>query len=451
MSISQLRGPLSIRSMILIRLRSGILSELVGILRRSVELTPKLWLKDISLTCRTLWRISCPFLFSELDWRPYTIIDNFYYELILATDVIDPALERLAFCRSPRLCGRAAYLHGLGEHETTASIHTICSSHCLLTSTASPDSGASMLLPSLTHLHVENCKLGELEWFDTTPNLKVSSFVFKDERIGPDSPSTQVPLPTLFNVLKSSPELTTLRLDMVIAPGSSDRNSEAVRLPLLDFLHIRDSLAYCEDVLVHLIFPATTRVEVYPQGITSGVDIRDILVPLRKISVLAAPIPTTLSIRVPRSNQENISHFSTATYLEPTLPAGLSCEKLFGINSHPDYARVLRQIMTKVLKTLASQEITQLDAGSAHLTGRTSAKQCWTPRLLALLTHHDPDEDPVDPFLDVLKRLLRAYRARWTPLIHLRLKDWFSNVNLNEAKWLELGDLVVHFELELCP
>ncbi|KAJ7077743.1 hypothetical protein C8R44DRAFT_755075 [Mycena epipterygia] len=98
----------------------------------SQELTPKLWFKNISLTCHTLCRISRPFLFSELDWRPYTIIDDCYYEPILATDVIDRALERLAFCRSPRL------------------------------------------LPSLTHLHVENCKLGDLE-----------CFTFKDDRAAP--------------------------------------------------------------------------------------------------------------------------------------------------------------------------------------------------------------------------------------------------------------------------
>ncbi|KAJ7124318.1 hypothetical protein C8R44DRAFT_852233 [Mycena epipterygia] len=301
---------------------------------------------------------------------------------------------------------------------------------------------------------------------------------------GPDSPSTQISLPTLFNVLKSSPELTTLRLDMVIASGSSDRNSEAVRLLLLDFLYIRDSLAYCEDVLAHLIFPATTRVEMYPQGITSGVDIRDILVLLRKhLCARSAPIPTMLAIRVPRSDQENISHFSTAAYLEPTFPAGLSRDKLFGINSHPDNARALRQIMTKVLKTLPTQAITHLDAGSAHLTVRSwKTALALLPALeavymhiddagtrfceavldmehhvplrtiqLALFAHHDPDEDPVDTFLEVLKRLLRAYRARGTSLIHLLLKDWFSNFDMNETKWLELGDLVVHFELELRP
>ncbi|KAJ7081087.1 hypothetical protein C8R44DRAFT_754143 [Mycena epipterygia] len=167
----------------------------------SQELTPKLWFKNISLTCHTLCRISRPFLFSELDWRPYTIIDDCYYEPIIATDVIDRALERLAFPRSPRLCGRAASLHGLGEHETTR-IHMICSSHCLLTSTDIDCftwleriyavhsyfySDAVYLLsrlPSLTHLHVENCKLGDLEWFDT-PNLKVASFTFKDDRAAP--------------------------------------------------------------------------------------------------------------------------------------------------------------------------------------------------------------------------------------------------------------------------
>ncbi|KAJ7078348.1 hypothetical protein C8R44DRAFT_895958 [Mycena epipterygia] len=46
-------------------------------------------------------------------------------------------------------------------------------------------SDAVSRLPSLTHLHIENCKLGDLEWFDTTPNLKVSSFVFKDDRAAP--------------------------------------------------------------------------------------------------------------------------------------------------------------------------------------------------------------------------------------------------------------------------
>ncbi|KAJ7089377.1 hypothetical protein C8R44DRAFT_892335 [Mycena epipterygia] len=196
----------------------------------SQELTPKLWFKNISLTFRTLCLISRPFLFSELDWRPYTIIDNFYYEPILATDVIDRALERLASCRSPRLCGRAAPLRGLGEHETTHYILMAPRPTCPSANLGQPQPTSHRLaegpskcsdcqdpydllvalftnidcftrlerihavhgyfysdavyllsrLPSLTHLHVENC---DLEWFDTTPNLKVSSFVFKDKRM----------------------------------------------------------------------------------------------------------------------------------------------------------------------------------------------------------------------------------------------------------------------------
>ncbi|KAJ7081735.1 hypothetical protein C8R44DRAFT_894963 [Mycena epipterygia] len=140
----------------------------------SQELTPKLWFKNTSLTCRTLCRISHPFLFSELDWRPYTIIDDFYSEPILATDVIDRALERLdpydllvALFTDIDCFTRLERIHAVHGYFYSDAVYLLSR------------------LPSLTHLHIENCKLGDLEWFDTTPNLKVSSFVFKDNRAVP--------------------------------------------------------------------------------------------------------------------------------------------------------------------------------------------------------------------------------------------------------------------------
>ncbi|KAJ7737552.1 hypothetical protein B0H16DRAFT_1325845, partial [Mycena metata] len=92
------------------------------------------------------------------------------------------------------------------------------------------------------------------------------------------------PLPVLFNLLKSSPTLHTLKLDLAIQAGSVN-SSLRVDLPQLKLLHLSTMLGHCEDLINRLTFPASTRLLLYPEYIRTVEDIRHILVPIRNLRV----------------------------------------------------------------------------------------------------------------------------------------------------------------------
>ncbi|KAJ7504972.1 hypothetical protein B0H11DRAFT_1980050 [Mycena galericulata] len=290
----------------------------------------------------------------------------------------------------------------------------------------------------------------------------------------PLSLSTHIPLEDLFAVLKSSPQLNTLKLDIAVHPDRPDREYEALSLPLLEHLYLRELLSLCEDLLRHLVFPPTARLELYPQGITMGTNIRDILVPVRKhLRATGAPVPRVLSIRIPRRAPDD-GNFYAAVYLDPTRPARLGEDVFFGINTHPANAPGLRQIITKVLKTLPTDAITHLDATAAHATARTwktvlallPALQVITvsvtdagkalcealieaPTSIRMLRLHafirrgpEDEEEVVALFFDMLTRLLNAYDACGTPLERLQVKDYLNSLEVSDTKWAELGGLV---------
>ncbi|KAJ7503227.1 hypothetical protein B0H11DRAFT_1984573 [Mycena galericulata] len=207
----------------------------------------------------------------------------------------------------------------------------------------------------------------------------------------PSSISTHIPLGDLFAVLKSSLQLHTLKLNIAVHPDRPDEEYETVALPFLEHIFIRELLDICECLITNLVFRPTTRVELYPQGIAIGADIRDILVPLRKhLRAAGAPVPRMLSICVPRREADH-SNFFAAVYPHSPRPTRFDDDVLFAINGHPKNARALRQIMTKVLKTLPADAITHLDATGTHFTGRTWKTAFALLPALRVITVHVTD------------------------------------------------------------
>ncbi|KAJ7451964.1 hypothetical protein FB451DRAFT_1283294 [Mycena latifolia] len=312
----------------------------------------------------------------------------------------------------------------------------------------------------------------------TAPWESLSSLRYLCLTSSPDSAfATQISLPTLLAVLASSPGLHTLKLHMMVLPSLPEQQCLPVALPQLEVLLLRDFLYCCEELLTNLIFPATTCVKLYPGGITSGAEVRDILVGLRRhLRAPGAPIPTLLKLRAPPGDDE--THFQMAISTTRSFPAQ-EADVVFSLNTHPASAPALRQIMTKVLKTLPVHGITHLDASSASLTvatWKTAFKSL--PTLEAVSMHVDDagirfcqallqarpavaltsisvfaiilgsGEEPVHPFFDTFLLFLRACHDRGEPLAYLYVRDYLQGLNLSEAKWAELrslvGDLVMN-------
>ncbi|KAJ6592585.1 hypothetical protein B0H19DRAFT_1088082 [Mycena capillaripes] len=185
------------------------------------------------------------------------------------------------------------------------------------------------------------------------------------------APATLLALDELLALLQSSPDLHTLKLDMVVAPGAPAR-PQPVALPHLELLHLRDLVKQCEDLLTNIIFPPTTRLKLFPQGVANGATIRDILVPVRKhVRARGAPIPLTLVLEAPPAGKS----LWIAIYAEAFSNVGFEHKALVLITSHPASAHAQRQIITKVLKAFP-QTITHLDASEASLTIRTWKSVC---------------------------------------------------------------------------
>ncbi|KAJ7504860.1 hypothetical protein B0H11DRAFT_1979663 [Mycena galericulata] len=293
----------------------------------------------------------------------------------------------------------------------------------------------------------------------------------------PNSPAPQLPFSALLAVLASSPELHTLKLfASTLREEPAEQQCQFVELPLLRHLHVRDTLTRCEDLLAHLFFPVTTRVELYPLGIHTGADIRNILVPVRKhLRAAGAPIPKLLTLSGSPVDDTG-GHFLAAVYLDPNRPASLGDNALFAINAHPNSVPALRQIMIKVLKMIPTHEITHLDACGTHFTPKTwktvfellpalrvvslevddagivfceSGLEAGAAVSLRGICIHsfirpggDASESIITPFFDALTRLLSAYHTRGTPMARLHIKDYIQTLDLGEATFTELGGLV---------
>ncbi|KAF7334637.1 F-box domain-containing protein [Mycena venus] len=183
---------------------------------------------------------------------------------------------------------------------------------------------------------------------------------------------SSAPLPPTFNglleMLGSCPQLRTLKLEVVIPEPPSDQFFAAVELPSLAWLDLHDNIYSCERLLNYLHLPPTTSIQILPDVVRTGADIRNLLVPIRKH--LRAPGARRLLLF--KINRFGLSYCTMQVFGDTAPREYLSSDSEtesmrcpISLNCHPGTEGALRQILTKVLKAVPSESITHLDARAA--------------------------------------------------------------------------------------
>ncbi|KAJ7020839.1 hypothetical protein C8F04DRAFT_1013818 [Mycena alexandri] len=323
-------------------------------------------------------------------------------------------------------------------------------------------------MPSLCNLSLRGINI-DTHW-ECLPPLRSLRLSAK-----PACPLNLIPLPTLLKFLQSSPDLRTLKLESMIHRGSVD-SSLRVELPHLKLLHLSETLGTCEDLIDHLIFPASARLLLYPEYISTVEDTRHILVPIRNhLRAPTAPIATTLAL-ISRIRND-INYLQTVTY--PTTSTSSRTpenDALFAMHAVPSNIMALGEVLDKVLTAIPTHTITHLDATAAVLTanlwkivfaalpGIQTARidiaaegkgfcdsvvvaGVTLRRLDILVLHLSEDEEvvSVEEFLDALMCMLRFWDGIGKRLARLHIDDYFDELKITGAREAKVKNLVDEF------
>ncbi|KAJ7057646.1 hypothetical protein C8F01DRAFT_320270 [Mycena amicta] len=150
----------------------------------------------------------------------------------------------------------------------------------------------------------------------------------------------------LLALLSACPELIDVALDVAVAPERRDLYS-TIRLPRLERLMLREQPRTLQDLLHFVLVPGTTRLDLQPIGVKSGLDIRDLLVPVRKhLRAQTALPPRSITFSVPEpAPNEPVKYFLIELNHKQTSPDYFADGPLFSITSHPDTGRLVKQIL----------------------------------------------------------------------------------------------------------
>ncbi|KAJ7238717.1 hypothetical protein C8J57DRAFT_1528655 [Mycena rebaudengoi] len=342
-----------------------------------VMLVCRLW-REISLTSQPLWSvIDVPYrgfyrVARQLELSgaaPLTIklgaTSSLSYARILR--------RHAARIRSLELSGPVAEMHSIIEslaEDTFPILHSL-SLQAHGTQDVPPPMGPMALPPELFTECMSRLRSLTLRQIDL-PWMSLTRLQYLDLTDSSDSTPSDVPsFDTLLSMLRLSPELKTLSFHSVIQSAIPERQYPVVELPALEYLSLRENVEDCATLLSHLVVPSNTHMYLLPLGVSTGDDIRDLLIPIRKhIRATDAPIPALLKINCAASLGP-IPYFSTAIFENTSVPDNFNSMQsgILSINSHPRNEHSLRQIMSKMLKAFPSQSITHLDAREAtHLT-----------------------------------------------------------------------------------
>ncbi|KAF7357133.1 F-box domain-containing protein [Mycena sanguinolenta] len=184
----------------------------------------------------------------------------------------------------------------------------------------------------------------------------------------------------VLDMFSSCPQLVSLDLDQISAP-LAQRDYAVVHLRKLDRLRLEGGDGPIAALLHHLCFPSQTKLHLSLTSVQSGIDIRDILVPIR---TLTRRHGTQMALRL------YIDHGSERIYRssEPSvislssIVATHSCE--VSLTTHPPSEDGFRQILTKFLKAIPAS-VTDLNVRFSSVLTENS----WTtivPLLPALQT-----------------------------------------------------------------
>lgn len=191
-------------------------------------------------------------------------------------------------------------------------------------------------------------------------------------RFSDEGPPISLPsFPTFLSALERCPSLKSLKLIFHLPRKlSAEDFHPLVELPLLQTLNLAASVKDCTSLLTNIFIPPTTSIMLSMQGIFSGSDVRDVLVPLRK----HYRAPSASVIR-----QIGISSTETHLTIESFTDTAnrhrlLHCDSYCSVSSHPQNEPSRRKILVKVLKALPVGFVTHLDAQQASLLSDTSWK-----------------------------------------------------------------------------
>ncbi|KAJ6568824.1 hypothetical protein B0H19DRAFT_1256532 [Mycena capillaripes] len=264
----------------------------------------------------------------------------------------------------------------------------------------------------------------------------------------------------VLHVLEASPTLTSVKLGRIITSYNPAQSYPVVSLPALEFLWIQDNVEFCNELLRHIIISPTIRITLYGLGISSGADIVNLLIPVRRhLRAPAASVLRCLQINASESRGTR-THFMISGFSAAAVPNPLEYDRAaILMNTHPTTEHALRQIMTKILKALPCAMITHLDCRSTTQLTTTSWKTAIrllpAPRggVYPPLRHvhlyayvwkrrGDDEIDIVPPVLEALRNLLHARHARGTPLPVLEIQEPIPSLNMEEEEWEALFELV---------
>lgn len=169
--------------------------------------------------------------------------------------------------------------------------------------------------------------------------------------------------PNLLSALQQSPRLQMLKL--YFSSHHLEGSFRPVELPFLQFLEISGTPETCCALLSNMVVSPTASIHLLPRGISTGVDARQLLVPLHRHYCSKS----AMAQRLIRFNSQG-PYFMITSFRETTPPdTAFETGAYFSFNSHPPNEASRRKIMTKVLKALPLSSVTHLDARSAsHLT-----------------------------------------------------------------------------------
>ncbi|KAJ7772178.1 hypothetical protein B0H16DRAFT_1714391 [Mycena metata] len=151
----------------------------------------------------------------------------------------------------------------------------------------------------------------------------------------------------LFAMLELCPQLKTLQLNRVLPQDVDYPGRPAVHLSHLTSIDLRDHAVLCCIVLKHLKFPLDAQVLVYSHRVRTGMDARQILVPIRR------------HLRAPTTPKPSILMIECYASSNPTVPANCMISTLRG-TTPSDFEHHLRQTLSKVVKAVAFEHITHL-------------------------------------------------------------------------------------------
>ncbi|KAF7335875.1 F-box domain-containing protein [Mycena sanguinolenta] len=186
----------------------------------------------------------------------------------------------------------------------------------------------------------------------------------------------------VLDMLSSCPQLVSLDLNQISAP-LAQRDYAVVHLRKLDRLRLEGGDGPIAALLHHLCFPSQTKIHLSPVGVQSGIDIRDILVPIRTLTRRHGT-QMALGLYIDHGS-ERIYHSSESSAITlSSIVATHSCE--LSLTTDPPSEDGFRQILTKFLKAIPAS-VTDLNVQFSSVLTENS----WTtivPLLPALQTVH---------------------------------------------------------------